>query len=174
MLFDFSYKGKIMQESNLMEMTLNEIDALKEGVCYVDIRSKIAYEHGHIPNALHLSSLSEESLQILPKDKLLIVYCSVGEKSRNVVKTLIEAGIIGAVAGVIGCIQALEAIKYILNVGELLTGKMLIFDGLKMKFRIADFEKKSSSCRVCGGQKDIFDVAKNASEYERRACDLDF
>lgn len=83
-----------------------------------------------------------------------------------------QAGIIGAVAGVVGCIQALEAIKYILGVGELLTGKMLLFDGLTMKFRTADFRKKSPICRVCGEEKDITDVAANASEYERRICQL--
>lgn len=79
-----------------------------------------------------------------------------------------QAGMIGAVAGVIGCVQALEALKYILGIGELLVGKMLVFDGLRMKFRVADFGKKSSSCRVCGGRKEIFDVAENALEYERK------
>lgn len=44
-----------------------------------------------------------------------------------------QAGIIGAAAGIIGSIQALEAIKYILGIGELLSGKMFIIDGLSMK-----------------------------------------
>lgn len=61
-----------------------------------------------------------------------------------------QVGIIGAVAGVIGCVQALEAIKYILGAGELLTGKMLIFDGLSMKSRIVKFGKKNARCPVCG------------------------
>ncbi|MCM1507696.1 MAG: HesA/MoeB/ThiF family protein [Ruminococcus flavefaciens] len=61
-----------------------------------------------------------------------------------------QAGIIGAVAGIIGSIQALEAIKYILNIGELLTGKMLIIDGLSMKTRIAKFSVRNKNCKVCG------------------------
>ena len=77
-----------------------------------------------------------------------------------------QAGIIGAVAGVVGCIQALEAIKYILSAGELLTGKMYVFDGLTMKSRIAKFPLPSESCRVCGPGKTIFDVKENRSEYE--------
>lgn len=63
-----------------------------------------------------------------------------------------QAGIIGAVAGIIGSIQALEAVKYILGVGELLTGKMLIFDGLTMKMRIVNFGKKNEFCKACGGR----------------------
>lgn len=84
-----------------------------------------------------------------------------------------QAGVIGAVAGVIGCVQALEAIKYILSAGELLTGKMFVFDGLTMKSRIAGFPKSSETCRVCGAKKDIFDVRTNHKEYERNgSCQL--
>ncbi len=53
-------------------------------------------------------------------------------------------GIIGAVAGVIGSVQALEAIKYLTASGDLLTGKMLIFDGLAMKFRTIKFNKNKN------------------------------
>ena len=58
-------------------------------------------------------------------------------------------GVIGAVAGTIGCLQALEAIKYITGAGQLLTGCLLTFDGLKMEFRKLKLPK-SESCPVCG------------------------
>ena len=58
-------------------------------------------------------------------------------------------GVIGAVAGTIGCLQALEAIKYITGAGQLLTGCLLTFDGLKMEFRKLKLTK-SESCPVCG------------------------
>lgn len=61
-----------------------------------------------------------------------------------------QAGIIGAVAGIVGSIQALEAIKYILGIGELLTGKIFIIDGLSLKTRIAEFPVKNKNCKVCG------------------------
>ena len=77
-----------------------------------------------------------------------------------------QAGIIGAMAGMIGSIQALEAIKYILGAGELLTGKMMVFDGLTMRTRVVPFEKKNESCRVCG-KKQIQSVKENAGEYGR-------
>lgn len=79
-----------------------------------------------------------------------------------------QAGIIGAVAGIIGSIQALEAIKYILNIGELLTGKIFIIDGLSMKTRIAEFSVKNKNCRVCGENPLIKNIKDNAGEYAVR------
>jgi len=43
--------------------------------------------------------------------------------------------VLGVTAGIIGCLQAMESIKYIVGTGELLTNRMLIFDGFSMKFR---------------------------------------
>lgn len=83
-----------------------------------------------------------------------------------------QAGIIGAVAGIIGSIQALEAIKYFLEAGELLTGKMFVLDGLSMRTRIARFDKKNENCRVCGGRRTILNIKENAEEYAGQACEL--
>lgn len=65
-----------------------------------------------------------------------------------------QAGIIGAVAGIVGSIQALEAIKYLVGAGELLTGKMLIVDGLSMRMRLAAFPNNNKNCRACGVSKE--------------------
>lgn len=81
-----------------------------------------------------------------------------------------QAGVIGAIAGIIGSVQALEAIKYLLGIGELLTGKIFIFDGLTMKMRIADFSHNNESCRVCGCNADIKSIKENAQEYLRTIC----
>lgn len=81
-----------------------------------------------------------------------------------------QAGVIGAMAGIIGSIQALEAIKYIVGIGDLLTGKMLVMDGLTMNMRTVRFGKKNLLCRVCGDKKDIHNIKEHAGEYRRRAC----
>lgn len=60
-----------------------------------------------------------------------------------------EAGILGAVAGVIGVIQANEVLKYILGLGELLTGKLLVFNALDSSFRQVKVPK-NKDCPVCG------------------------
>jgi molybdopterin-synthase adenylyltransferase len=57
--------------------------------------------------------------------------------------------VIGAAPGVIGCIQAAEVIKYLVGLGDLLTGRLLNFDGLSMKF--SEFKiNRDPECRHCG------------------------
>ncbi|MCQ2508800.1 MAG: HesA/MoeB/ThiF family protein [Dorea sp.] len=74
-------------------------------------------------------------------------------------------GVCGPAVGVLGCVQALEAIKYITGAGQLLTGRMFVFDGLTMKCRLAKFPQKSESCRVCGPEANIKSVKENYQEY---------
>ena len=69
---------------------------------------------------------------------------------RDAVPSCREAGVIGAMAGIIGSMQALEAVKYITGKGELLIGSMLIFDGLKMEWRKVRLPRRNLSCPVCG------------------------
>ena len=58
-----------------------------------------------------------------------------GPPPPNSVPTCSQAGVFGAIAGMLGTIQAAEALKYIVGKGELLTNRLLIFDALKMTFR---------------------------------------
>ncbi|MCT7909999.1 molybdopterin-synthase adenylyltransferase MoeB [Arcobacter lacus] len=66
----------------------------------------------------------------------------------GVVPTCGEGGVVGILPGIIGTIQANETIKLILGVGEVLKGRLLAFDGLKMKFRELKF-KKDAKCPIC-------------------------
>jgi sulfur-carrier protein adenylyltransferase/sulfurtransferase len=65
-----------------------------------------------------------------------------------------QAGVLGVLPGIIGMIQALEAIKLILGAGEPLVGRLLHFDALKMKFREFNV-KRDPQCPVCGEQPTI-------------------
>jgi adenylyltransferase/sulfurtransferase len=60
-----------------------------------------------------------------------------------------EAGILGAVAGIIGVTQANEVLKFVLGTGELLTGKLLVFNALDSSFRKVKVPK-DKGCPVCG------------------------
>jgi adenylyltransferase/sulfurtransferase len=67
----------------------------------------------------------------------------------GLVPSCAEGGVLGILPGVIGTLQATEAIKVILGVGEPLIGRFLIFDALKMKFRELKL-RKDPDCPVCG------------------------
>lgn len=77
---------------------------------------------------------------------------------KGAVPTCKQTGIIGAMCGVIGSLQAMEAIKYILGAGELLTGYLLTYDALKMEFRKVKLPKDNSDCAVCGEHPTITEL----------------
>ncbi len=60
---------------------------------------------------------------------------------------------LGTVPAVIGCIQATEAIKYIMGIGKLLTNRLLIYDGLNMKFTEL-VTRRDPNCEHCGNNKE--------------------
>ena len=81
--------------------------------------------------------------------------------------TCSQVGVIGAAVGVIGSIQALEAIKFLLGKGELLVGKVLHFDGLNMKIKVTEFPHADKDCAVCGDNAAITSLKDNRAEYEQ-------
>jgi Dinucleotide-utilizing enzymes involved in molybdopterin and thiamine biosynthesis family 2 len=62
-----------------------------------------------------------------------------------------EAGVLGVVPGIIGCIQAAEVLKVLLGIGSPLYGRLLRFEALAMRFREFAFDK-DPHCPVCGSQ----------------------
>lgn len=68
-----------------------------------------------------------------------------------------EAGVLGVLAGTIGVLQAAEAIKELLAIGETLADKLLIYDALEMKFRKVS-RPKDPHCRLCGPHPTITDL----------------
>jgi molybdopterin/thiamine biosynthesis adenylyltransferase/rhodanese-related sulfurtransferase/molybdopterin converting factor small subunit len=67
----------------------------------------------------------------------------------GLVPSCAEGGVLGVLPGVIGLIQATEAIKIILGVGEPLVGRLLLYDALAMRFRELKL-RKNPDCPVCG------------------------
>jgi len=59
-----------------------------------------------------------------------------------------EAGVLGSVAGVIGTMQATEVVKEILGIGDSLSGRLLLFDGLTMMMRDMKAKRKIG-CKAC-------------------------
>lgn len=65
-----------------------------------------------------------------------------------------QAGLLGVLPGVIGTLQATEAIKYLLKLGDLLTNTLLTYDLLKMEFRKVHFPR-NPNCPLCGSNPTI-------------------
>lgn len=74
-----------------------------------------------------------------------------------------QSGIIGAVVGVLGTLQALEAIKYLSGVGELLTDSFLSFQGDMARFHKFSV-KRNPHCEICGDTPTITDL--NTERYQ--------
>src|SRR5216110_850316 len=66
-----------------------------------------------------------------------------------------QAGVLGVLPGIIGMLQAIDAIKMIVGVGESLVGRLLHFDALKAKFRELNL-RRDPECPVCGENPTIF------------------
>ena len=67
----------------------------------------------------------------------------------DLVPTCAEAGVLGVVPGLVGTIQATEAIKMLLGLGETLVGRLLTIDALTMGFRTIEIQR-DAECPVCG------------------------
>jgi adenylyltransferase/sulfurtransferase len=74
-----------------------------------------------------------------------------------------ETGVLGAVAGVMGTLQALEVMKEILGIGESLAGRLLIYDALAGHFRTLKVPP-DPGCALCGPTPTIRDLSLHAAE----------
>lgn len=68
-----------------------------------------------------------------------------------------EAGVLGVLAGTMGILQATEAIKEILSLGDTMADKLMIYDALEMKFRKVS-RPKDPNCPLCGANPRIKDL----------------
>ncbi len=72
-----------------------------------------------------------------------------------------QAGILGAIAGMVGSLQATEVLKEIIGVGESLSGHLLVYDGLDTMFRKIK-TRRDPACALCGPQASIKDLRLSA------------
>lgn len=76
-----------------------------------------------------------------------------------------EGGVLGVVPGVIGCIQATETIKLLTGAGELLLGRLLLFDALTLRFREIKV-RRDPACPLCGDQPTM----RELGDYDTAGC----
>jgi len=93
--------------------------------------------------------------------------CVFGEQPGDPKQSCADVGVLGALAGTMGSLQAVEVIKELLGIGETLSGKLLLYDALGATFRKIK-TKADPACALCGPQATIKDVAKVS--YREPVC----
>lgn len=124
------------------------------------VLSKKAYSHAGVVR------FQGQAMTYVPSAGAPCLRCLLGSVPHGA-PLCAEVGVLGAAVGVMGCIQAMEAVKFLLGKGELLTGKILQLDGLTMKVRITGIPHGDRHCAVCGEAPAILSLADNREEYEK-------
>jgi molybdopterin/thiamine biosynthesis adenylyltransferase/rhodanese-related sulfurtransferase len=75
----------------------------------------------------------------------------------GLVPSCAEGGVLGVLPGIVGSLQALETIKLIIDRGDSLTGRLVLFDALAMKFRELKL-RKNAHCPMCGTHRKIHEL----------------
>jgi len=79
----------------------------------------------------------------------------------GLVPSCAEGGVLGVLPGTIGTLQATEALKVLLGIGQPLIGRLLLYNALELSFDFVKL-KKNPNCRVCGPNADV----KELIDYE--------
>jgi sulfur-carrier protein adenylyltransferase/sulfurtransferase len=88
--------------------------------------------------------------------------CLFPAVAEGVVPNCAEAGVLGVLPGMLGALQATEAIKLVLGIGEPLVGRLLTYDALAMQWREFRFTRRAD-CAVCGDRPSITSLAGHAA-----------
>jgi len=108
-----------------------------------------------------------QTITVVPHESACCRCLFIAPPPAGAVPSCSQAGVLGAMAGIIGTIQAVEALKYLLGVGEILTNRLLVCDSLGMHFREVEVGR-NCECRVCGENPTIISLI----DYEQAVCDL--
>ena len=122
------------------------------------------YSHGGILR------FDGQTITVKPRESACYRCIFPAPPPKDAIPTCSQAGVIGVLPGVLGTIQATEAVKFLLGKGELLTGRLLTYNALRMKFREVPI-KRNTACPVCGDHPVITEL-KDAVEA-LNVCDLE-
>lgn len=113
-----------------------------------------------------------QTMTVLPKQSACVRCLFEEPPPPEVVGNCSEEGVFGPLTGVIGCMQAAEALKVLLGLGDSLAGAILTVDVLKMRFRKVSVPQ-NPSCRLCGDMPEILEIREEGvthckNEIEQR------
>ncbi|PCI28720.1 MAG: adenylyltransferase [SAR324 cluster bacterium] len=125
------------------------------------VMAKIPYSHGGILR------FTGQTMTIIPGETACYRCVFKEAPPANSVPTCSSAGVLGAIAGMLGTMQAAETLKYLTGAGKLLTNRLLTFDASDMEFRNIKL-KHQDNCPVCGSDPVITELV----DGELPICDL--
>ena len=150
-----TFEEKVTAE-NIVDL-INKFDFIIDGTDTFDSKYLIndacvmvgkPYSHGSV------MQYDGQAMTVIPK-KTACFRCVFEKKPEaGSVPNASDVGVLGAVPGIVGSLQAVEAIKYIIGEGELLTDRLLIHDSLNMIFQTVKI-KRNLKCPVCGDNPTI-------------------
>jgi len=141
-------------KQKLEDVTLNDlvpqVDVIIDGCD--NFETRFAVNRACVKNQKPLVSGAairfEGQVAVFPNDGSSPCYHCLYKEEGDELQTCSENGVLAPVTGLIGSIQAIEAIKVLLGLGETLTGKLLVIDALHMDIRVMKLGK-DPTCGVC-------------------------
>ena len=116
----------------------------------------------------HLRAAGTPQSQTQPQPGAHPCYrCIFGAQPGDPKQSCADVGVMGALAGTMGSLQAVEVVKELLGIGESLSGALLLYDALGATFRKIAV-KADPACPLCGPQPSIRDLA--STSYSEPAC----
>jgi molybdopterin/thiamine biosynthesis adenylyltransferase len=109
-----------------------------------------------------------QTMTVLPRQSACYRCIFERPPPKDAVPTCAQAGVLGAIAGMLGTIQAAEALKHIVGAGHVLADALLTFDALEMNFRKVPL-RRNRDCALCGEQPTITELF---DEDPPAACEL--
>lgn len=122
------------------------------------------YSHGGI------LQFDGQTITVLPGESACYRCIFPEPPPKDAIPTCSRAGVIGVLPGVLGTLQATEAIKFLLNKGELLTNRLLTYNALRMRFREIPI-KRNANCPVCGDNPTVTELKDELDAMN--VCDLE-
>ncbi|MEO1917411.1 MAG: molybdopterin-synthase adenylyltransferase MoeB [Candidatus Thioglobus sp.] len=141
---------KDLNENNLNSW-ISEVDVVLDGTDNFDTRFKVnkACVEEKKPLVSAAVIRFEGQLSVFKGyEKHQPCYQCLYSVEGNSDENCVENGVLAPVAGVMGSLQALQAIKVVLNLGEQLVGKLMMIDALDLTFRSVKINK-DSACKIC-------------------------
>lgn len=125
------------------------------------VMENIPFSHGGILR------FNGQAMTVIPGQSACVRCVFEKPPPKDAVPSCSEAGVLGAIAGILGTIQAAEVLKFLTGAGSVLSDTMLSFDALTMTFKKQKL-RKNDGCALCGKEPTIHELF----DEEQPVCDI--